>query len=29
MLPDAFELLWASLTGIVNLCMSGQIRGWS
>jgi AcrR family transcriptional regulator len=27
MLPDAFELLWASLTGIVNLCMSGQIEG--
>ena len=26
-LPDAFELLWASLTGIVNLCLSGQIAG--
>jgi AcrR family transcriptional regulator len=27
MLPDAFELSWATLTGIVNLCMAGQIQG--
>jgi AcrR family transcriptional regulator len=27
MLPDAFELTWATLTGIVNLCMAGQIQG--
>lgn len=27
MLPDAFEVLWVCLTGVVNLCMSGQIEG--
>lgn len=27
MLPDAFDLMWSSLTGIVHLCLSGQIPG--